>query len=239
MSGNAGGKLMSEIDAEYQAVMDAKPMVARCGLCDWTFEGTAGEARSAQFEHRATHARDKTTKTNGKVKHLSQGLTADDRREAAQKMTTTTEKRWTREAILDAFARWMRLHGKPPTSTQWNQNKVDDDFPPAWAVAAEFGKWSEGVKAAGLASAPTGGPQRPARAAVEKPAPEPTPEPAAVTPSEPPVVSPAATRGSLTQLAIVVDEAQDALDQAIAAYDAAIAAHTDALQALRDAIEAA
>jgi hypothetical protein len=35
-----------------QAEADARPLVARCFYCYWTFEGTVGEAREQAAEHR-------------------------------------------------------------------------------------------------------------------------------------------------------------------------------------------
>ena len=217
------GRRWGDADAELQEVFDRKPMVARCGLCDWTFEGTAGAARAAQFQHRQTHA--KATATNGKrVRHLSQGLTADDRREAVNKMGNA-KRRWTRDQLIERILAWASEHGQPPTANGWHKHRADGDWPTTSQVISEFGKWSDGIKAAGLAAQPTGGPQRPPRAKAPVPSAaaettDPDPEPAEAPP------------GTLTALAQAVDQAQHDLDTAIAR-------HVDALQALRDALEAA
>lgn len=211
-----GRRIMDEVRAAEQAHFDRLPMVARCGLCDWTFEGDAGAARSAQFEHRKTHARGDATNGHEKpVKHVSQGTTAHDRREALQKMATP---RWTRDQLIERMRAWADEHGQPPTSGGWQKHKADGEWPTTTHVQKEFGSWSAGITAAGLNGVPTGGPQRPARVVAPKPAPAPAAQPLAVV-------------GTLTVLAQAVDQAQLELD-------AAIARHADAVQALRDALEA-
>lgn len=139
---------------------DRAPLVTSCGLCDWTFSGTAGEGRLASFEHRKTHAvntigRPKQAKQKP-VKHLSQGLTADDRREAIQKMTDQPD--WNERTVIAALQDWAQEHdGKPPTSTQWQGNKIAGDYPPTWKVLGVFGKWSKAIAAAGLNGVATNG----------------------------------------------------------------------------------
>lgn len=47
---------MNESAADFRATLaanrDAQPLVTRCGHCDWTHEGTAGDGRTEAHKHR-------------------------------------------------------------------------------------------------------------------------------------------------------------------------------------------
>lgn len=58
-------------------------------------------------------------------------------------------KKWTRDAILDAFRRWHEIHGRRPSATEW-MTTDGADYPNTSAVAREFGSWSAAVTAAGF-----------------------------------------------------------------------------------------
>ena len=171
MTRTHNGVSVREIDENVTRIVarerGVETMTARCGLCDWTFDGETGAARLAQFEHRQEHARaarkrpDETTSRSG-------GTTAAQRREALASMEERQQtdpkpepprptaakpigrpKRWTRDAILEAFARWHSEHGSRPTSHDW-RGPAGSGYPDIKAVIREFGSWSAALEVAGF-----------------------------------------------------------------------------------------
>jgi hypothetical protein len=58
--GQGGGKSAKEMRAEYQAHIDASPIITRCAFCNWTYQGTALEGRELAKGHRRVHHPDLT-----------------------------------------------------------------------------------------------------------------------------------------------------------------------------------
>jgi hypothetical protein len=63
-------------------------------------------------------------------------------------------QQWTEALIIAAIQRWAAEHGKPPVSTEWQ--KRGDHHPVAQTVAARFGSWTAGLRAAGFEPARSG-----------------------------------------------------------------------------------
>lgn len=68
-----------------------------------------------------------------------------------------TNRIWTREKIIDAIQRWAEIHGRPPTSVDWNaalaKKERGADFPSSGAVygpSSDFACWADAIEAAGF-----------------------------------------------------------------------------------------
>lgn len=60
-------------------------------------------------------------------------------------------KQWDREAIIAAIQKWEGIHGRPPTTTDWNPRV--EGYPSLGSVFGwkrPFRRWSEAIKAAGF-----------------------------------------------------------------------------------------
>ena len=55
---------------------------------------------------------------------------------------------WDEESVLEAFRRWEREHGKPPSSADWNRS--GEYWPNDSRVRQMFGTWNAGMEAAGM-----------------------------------------------------------------------------------------
>jgi hypothetical protein len=83
---------------------------------------------------------------------------------------------WTKERVIAEMHRWVEIFGRPPGAMDWDTSLIQrsktltaeakarklqryqgGNWPSRNAVTARFGSWSAGLRAAGLASNPTGG----------------------------------------------------------------------------------
>jgi hypothetical protein len=53
--GVGGGKSAAAMREEQNTAIDNMPMITRCALCDWLYEGTALEGRELAKGHRRVH----------------------------------------------------------------------------------------------------------------------------------------------------------------------------------------
>jgi Homing endonuclease associated repeat len=70
-----------------------------------------------------------------------------------------SQTRWTREAILEAIAKWAAEHGRPPASTDWV--RAGAYWPNLTTVQARFASWNAAIAAAGFKPNPPGRRRRP------------------------------------------------------------------------------
>lgn len=70
----------------------------------------------------------------------------------------TSQRKWPRQAIIEAIRRWALEHGAPPTNDQWVKGALGR--PTASTVAKEFGSWSAAIEAAGFDRPVRGGNNR-------------------------------------------------------------------------------
>lgn len=56
--------------------------------------------------------------------------------------------KWTRDAILIAIHRWVRVYGKPPTGTEWS--RAGEWWPCDTSVIHVFGSWANAIEDAGF-----------------------------------------------------------------------------------------
>lgn len=67
------------------------------------------------------------------------------------------DKRWTREAVIEAIQRFASQHGRPPRAQEWIRSDQANGYPPRSAVyksrhhsTAPFAKWGDAIEAAGF-----------------------------------------------------------------------------------------
>jgi hypothetical protein len=60
-------------------------------------------------------------------------------------------RRWTPELIAEALRAWTRAHGCAPTGSAWNATRTSSAHPSLSTVVARFGRWSNALRAAGVA----------------------------------------------------------------------------------------
>lgn len=78
------------------------------------------------------------------------------------------DKRWTREAVVDAIRRFHAQHGRPPRAQEWIASDQGNGYPTRTAVyrsqsnsTAPFAKWADAIEAAGFPRPMTGHYERP------------------------------------------------------------------------------
>ena len=116
------------------------------------------------------------------------------------------KRKWSREECLQAIRDWYREHGRPPTQADWDPaiakaqgrperaerfRAAGGKWPAAHVVKTACGGWGAAIRAAGLATAPTGLPATPTAKATPKSTPNGKPSvkpvrvPAAAKPTPP------------------------------------------------------
>lgn len=67
------------------------------------------------------------------------------------------DKRWTRDAVIDAVRRFAAQHGRPPRSEEWIRADQKNGYPPRSAVyrakrhsSSPFAKWADAIEEAGF-----------------------------------------------------------------------------------------
>lgn len=78
----------------------------------------------------------------------------------------TSQRKWTREAIVAAIRRSALENGEPPKNDQWTKAAIGR--PTSSTVAKEFGSWADAIEAAGFPRPTRGGAQGP-RSSVREP----------------------------------------------------------------------
>lgn len=95
----------------------------------------------------------------GVTRYNGHGRESSERCASCSRAKQMGERKWTREAVIDAIQRWAAEHGRPPSASDWNYRSEykTSDFP--WAtqvyrgsgnVNAPFAYWADAIEAAGF-----------------------------------------------------------------------------------------
>ena len=71
---------------------------------------------------------------------------------------TNYGRRWTDQEIFDAFNKWAKEHGRPPSFRDWQHASAD--HPTSMTVRARFGRWGAALEMLGFTPNPSGGRDR-------------------------------------------------------------------------------
>lgn len=113
-------------------------------------EGLLSRARKDSYRGTCAGCGGPTTGSEGPNKR-------PERCEPCNRALRTAEKKWTREACVDAIQRFARIHGRPPLADEWIKNDEAHGYPPRTSVyqssknrGAPFAKWGDAIEAAGF-----------------------------------------------------------------------------------------